>query len=417
MAGAEFVHAQRLMQIGRWADAGEKLRLCLADDPADARAHAMLAFCLHRRRDHEAALREADLAVRHAPDSAYMHWVRGVVLAGDARHVEAERAAREALRIDPDDADHHHLLAACLVARDQAPAALAAVEAGLRIDPEHGGLDDLRVSLLTRLGRTAEAEAGIQAALARNPDDPEHHVNVGFARLRAGQAQEAATHFAEALRLAPNNENARQGLVTALRARFILYRLFLAWIFALTRLPPATRWAVILGGWLVQRLASRLGEIHPTLSPWLTPLVWTYIAFVFLTWTATPFFTLMLFAHPMGRNALDRRERVAAAISGAVMLGCVVGIVSYAVSGHAIGLMVALQGAMLVAVLHGALEERVERRRRILVTAILTWAAFAGVILGLIGCEQMLGATWWSWSFYAWIALLFLPGLLAQRGR
>ncbi|HYE06272.1 MAG TPA: tetratricopeptide repeat protein [Planctomycetota bacterium] len=417
MHGANFVHAQRLMRIGRWADAGEKLRLCLADDPDDAAAHALLALCLHHGKDREAALREADLAIRHAPDSAYMHWVRGVVLAGDARHAEAERAAREALRIDPDDADHHHLLAACLMARDQAPAALEVVETGLRVDPEHASLDDLRVSLLTRLGRTAEAEEGIQAALARDPDDPDHHVNVGVARLRAGQAQDAATHFAEALRLAPDNENARVGLVHALKARFFLYRIFLAWIFALTRLPPATRWAVILGGWVVQRVASRLGEIHPSWSPWLTPLVWTYLAFVFLTWTAAPFFSLMLFAHPMGRHALDRRERVAAVVSGVVLLGCVVGVVGYAATGHAIGLLGALLGAMLVAVLHGALEERVARRRRILVAACLAWAAFATVILILVGSEQVLGARLWSWSLYGWIALIFLPGVLVQRGR
>ncbi len=417
MNDANFVHAQRLMQIGRWAEAADKLRLCLADDPEQAAAHGMLALCLGRLDDHVQALREADLAVRHAPDSATMHWVRGAVLAGDARHAEAERSAREALRLDPEDADHHHLLASCLMARDQAPAALEVVEAGLRVDPEHGGLDDLRVTLLTRLGRTAEAEVGIQAALARDPDDPEHHVNIGFSRLRAGDAQAAATHFAEALRLQPDNENARRGLVEALKARFLLYRLFLAWVFALTRLQPATRWAVILGGWLLQRVAGRLGEIHPAWSPWLTPVVWSYIAFVFLTWTATPFFSLLLFAHPLGRHALDRRERIAAVVSGVVMLGCLIGVASYPITGHAIGLMGALQGAMLVAVLHGALEERVQRRRRILVAACVAWAAFAASSLILIGNEQILGATFWTWSFYAWIALIFLPGLLAQRGR
>ena len=416
-AQTHLLHARQLMRIGRWAPAADQLRLALADDPAEADAHALLALCLSRQHEHADARREADLAVRHAPESGYAHWIRAAVLIADDRHAEAETSAREALRIDPNDPDHHHALAACLLARDQAPAALAQVETGLAEDPEHAGLNDLRIALLQRLGRGREAEAAIAAALARDPDNADHHVNVGWARLRAGAAEPAAQHFSEALRLEPDNDQARVGLVEALKARYLLYRLFLAWVFWLMRLSPTVRWLIILGGYFAHSLAGRLADLHPGWSPWLTPLVWGYMGFAFLTWTAQPVFNLLLLAHPLGRHALHGRERTATLACGACLTAAAVGIAAYPLTGHAIGLLVAMQAALLTAVLYPALNERVARRRQILLPATLAYAAVAIVALALIGMERTFGVSLWNWGFFGWLALIFLPGFLAARGR
>lgn len=411
------IRARQLMEIGRWQAASEALQLALAEDPEDALSHALLAQCFSHLKRHAEARREAERAVQLEPDHPFAHWVLGMILHNDHRSAEAERAAREALRLDPEDADHHYLLAAILAQRDQADLALPQVEAGLALDPEHRGLTDMRAALLTRLGRHEEAEEVIAEGLRRDPDAADHHTNAGWMHLRQRDHARAAQHFAEALRLDPEDGAARSGLVEALKARYLLYRIFLAWIFWLATLAPTTRWLVILGGYLVHRAAGRLAEIHPEWSPWLSPFVWIYFGFAFLTWTAQPVFNLLLYLHPLGRHALSDRERVATLGTGVLIALALIGVASYPPTGHAIGLLVALICAQGSAVLYQTLEEDVARRRRIQGVAFTVWALFQATALALIFAEEAVGARMLTWGFYAWIGLLFLPAVLSDRGR
>lgn len=410
------VRARQLMAMQRWADAATAWRRVLADEPGDGFAHAQLALCLLRTGDLPTARREAQAAVSAAPDEEGAHWVLAVVALADERLPEAEAAAREALRLSPDDPDNHHILAAVLNRSDRVPEALAACDAGLERDPEHAALTDLRASILTRLGRRDEAEAVIREALRRDPDDPEQHANLGWASLTGGDPDASARHFAEALRLDPENDYARAGLVEALKARHLLYRIFLSWSLWLAALSPATRWAVILAGFIVYRLADRLSELHPAAAPWLKPLVWGYLVFAFLTWMAQPLFNLVLLTHPLGRHALEARVRTASLAAGACMALALAGVALYPVTGHAVALLAALGCAFATAVVYDALEERVPRWRRILVPTVLLWCAGMATAVTLVGLERAFGVRLWNWSIYGWIVLLVLPPLLRSRG-
>lgn len=415
MSGEE-VRARQLMAMQRWADAGEAWRRALAEDPENGVAHTQYALCLLKTNDLVGARREAQAAVRALPDDPGAHWVRAVVALGDERLVEAEAAAREALRLDPDDPDHHHILAAVLNRADRAAEALERCEAGLALSPEHAALTDLRASLLTRLGRRDEAEASIHEALRRDPDDPEQHSNMGWARLSAHDPKSAARHFAEALRLDPENAYARAGLVEALKAQHRIYRLFLAWTMWLASLAPSTRWAVIVIGFLLYRLCDRLAELHPVAAPWLKPLVWAYVLFAFMTWMAAPLFNLVLLTHPLGRHALEDRVRRASLAAGMCMGGAVLGVIAYPLTGHAVALLAAFAAALVTAVVYDAWEESVPRWRRILIPSALIFAAAIATSVVLVGYEQPFGARLWGWCFWAWIAFLLAPPLLRARG-
>ena len=414
---AQAVRARQLMGIGRWQAAAEALQMALAENPEDALNHALLAQCWSNLERPADARREAERAVQLAPSHPTSHWVLGQVLLADQRTADAERAAREALRLDVEDADHHHLLAAILAQRDQASAALAQVDAGLAVDPEHRGLTDLRGALLTRLGRHDEAESVIAEGLRRDPDAAEHHANAGWMHLRQRDHARAAQHFSEALRLDPTDQAARAGLVEALKARYLIYRIFLAWLFWLATLSPTARWVVILGGYLAYRFASRVADIYPQWSLWLSPVVWLYLGFAFLTWTAIPVFNLLLYAHPLGRHALSDRERSATLGTSAVIGVGLIGVASYPLTGHAIGLLIALICAQASAVLYPALEEAVARHRRIQVSACAMWGLFQMTALALIFAEESTGARMLTWGLYGWIALIFLPSVLRARGR
>ena len=57
----------------------------------------------------------------------------------------------------------------------------------------------------------------------------------------------ADTRVREALRIAPENEYARHGLVEALKARHLVYRMMLAYFLWMARLSSKARWAVVIG--------------------------------------------------------------------------------------------------------------------------------------------------------------------------
>jgi tetratricopeptide (TPR) repeat protein len=411
------VRSQQLAALGRWGDAAQEARLALAEEPDSAEAHALLALAESRLGRHAEARAEADQAVACAPDAAQAHHVRGAVLLADGRAAEAEAAAAEALRLDPEDPDHHHLMAACRSRRDDAPGALEHAEAGLARDPGHSGLNDLRAHLLNRLGRTAEAEAHLREALRQDPGEAGLHAELAQVRLRSGDAEEAGRHAAEALRLDPDDAYARGVLVETLKARHLPYRLFLGWTCWLASLAPGARLLVVLGGWLLWRLASRLGELHPGAAPWLAPVVWGYLGFAFLTWTAGPVFDLALLLHPLGRYALDDRARRAALGCGVLILAALAGVASYPLTRHALGLLAALHAAMLIPPLHQALAEESARHRAILLAGWALVALLATAAVILVGLESATGPGLLRWTFWAWLGLIFLPGILQRSGR
>ncbi len=63
-----------------------------------------------------------------------------------------------------------------------------------------------------REGNVREAIAQDRIAIQLRPDFAAAHGNLGLALLRAGQSREAIQEFNQALRLDPNNYDARDGL-------------------------------------------------------------------------------------------------------------------------------------------------------------------------------------------------------------
>src|SRR3982750_3819735 len=96
-SAAAFQRGSVLYEQGRHDMAAAEFRRVLAEDPDYAPAHALLALCLGRTDQKEEALREADEAVRLAPDMAFCHFVRGYALLAADRAREAEEAARTAI--------------------------------------------------------------------------------------------------------------------------------------------------------------------------------------------------------------------------------------------------------------------------------------------------------------------------------
>ena len=77
-------------------------------------------------------------------------------------------------------------------------------------------------------------------------------------------------HFREALRLNPNMEWARQGILEALRARNPIYRVMLRYFLWMSRFRGKVQFGIVIGGWLGYQAIQGLLRSNP--SRW--PLCW-----------------------------------------------------------------------------------------------------------------------------------------------
>jgi tetratricopeptide (TPR) repeat protein len=299
-----------LLQQSRHEQAESELRQALAQEPQDAYAHALLVLCLTAREKFDDATAEARQAIHLAPDFSFAHYAHARVLYDRNHYPEARAAIEEAIRLDSTEADYFSLLAMIHFDERRWTDALAAAEQGLQFDSEHIGCTNLRAMAMVKLGRKAEAGATIDAALARNPDDATTHANQGWTLLEKGDSRKALEHFREALRLDPENDWARRGIIEALKARNLIYAVMLKYFFWMSKLSPRAQWGIVLGGYFGSQMLGALANSQPAFAPWVLPLRILYVAFAVLTWTAYPIFNLLLRLNRFGRLALTPQQTV-----------------------------------------------------------------------------------------------------------
>ncbi len=314
-----------LLRQGRTDRAEEELRLYLADHPDSDWAHAYLALCLSYLDRHQDAHQEATAAVGLAPDNAFAHYVHSVVLAQGNCLPEAEAAIREAIGLNQSTAMFFAQLAKVHLRRQRWQDALTAAEQGLQIDASDDDCANLQSIALIRLGRRTEATDSLRGALERDPDDAWTHANLGWSLIENGRYNEAMPHFREALRLDPNLEHARLGIITALKAQHFLYRPLLRYFLWAQKLSDKYAIVLMIGAFLLFRSLSSLAQQNPAWEPFITPVLIAYAVFAISSWLGNPLFNLVLFTNRFGRLALRDEERwtsllVAGSLSIALLL-------------------------------------------------------------------------------------------------
>jgi hypothetical protein len=164
------------------------------------------------------------------------------------------------------------------------------------------------------------------------------------ASKRSPRAQE---HFREALRLDPDLEYAREGMLEALKARNPVYRAMLAYFLWLGRQSARFQWAFIIGIFVGSRIARSLSASQPDLKWLWVPVLVLFYAFVYLSWTAQPMFNLMLRFNRFGRHVLSADQRTGANWFGVTFGLALAAIVWWLATGHEIGMFSAVALAVL----------------------------------------------------------------------
>lgn len=312
--------AQLLLNQSRGAEAEEYARLAIQDNADDPKAYLMLGLSFLEQGKDKDALGPFQQALQLAPDWAYIHYKLAVTYFQLEDWKKSHACAEEALRLDTDFSEVYGLLAYLAIRKSKWEEALTLAERGLGIDSDDVTCTNARVQALSNLGRLDHAQESLDYALHRDPENPITHYQKGNTLLREGKFDEAAQHFCEALRLEPNLEEAKSGLVEALKGKHFVYSLFLKYIFFMTRLTPGQRWGLIIGGLVGHRVLFRTlansGQMGLAYG-----VRFLYLLIVYFTWTASSLFNLLLFVHPQGRHALSDKQKKTAAVVGLSSLG------------------------------------------------------------------------------------------------
>jgi tetratricopeptide (TPR) repeat protein len=304
--------ASLLIDQRRYELAEPELTAAMAEEPNNAFAHAYMAFCLLARKDYERATEFAQRAIHLRPDLALGYSVAAIVWRSRNYLDKAEASIREAIAISPHDPDYHVTLSGIKYHQRDWATALQAAETALSLNPEHIDALNLRAESLRKLGRVQDARVELQNALRVDPDSADTHATLGWACLQNGDRAKASEHFREALRLDPDSEWARQGVLETLRSYNPLYRPLLKFFLWMQSLSGRAQWGVIIGAYVLYRVLLGLAGQNPTWKPFIMPVVFIYIAFVAATWIGKPLMNLALRLHPLGRLALSCEERIAA---------------------------------------------------------------------------------------------------------
>jgi tetratricopeptide (TPR) repeat protein len=173
--------------------------------PEDPEARRWRGHCRTALGRYDDALRDLDIALKHAPGHAWTWYARGMA----RHHLGQPQAAiddyTQALKLDPTHAKavewrgfNHARLGDHL-------AAWLDFTRAVELDPRNGWVYRSRARAALALGADARAERDLECALELDGKDAEAHAQLGFALAARGAGEKALVHFDRAIALDPNN--------------------------------------------------------------------------------------------------------------------------------------------------------------------------------------------------------------------
>ena len=370
-----------LLDRGRPELAEPMLRDAVSDDPGDPFPRAVLALVLSDLERYNEAEDCAREAITLDPELGVAHGALARAFAGRERFRDALAATREAVRLDPEEHLNHELLAACQLAVADWRGARESAEHALRLAPGSATANGLRARALAMASDDpTEWRASAAAALAADPGGSAAHALAAHAHLSRGEESSAVAGFEEALRLDPESRYAQAGLAEALKAQHPLFRPVFRFFMWQQRLSRGARTALIVVPLIVlSALRAQAG------NPVVLAVIVAWLAFVLLTWTATPIANLALRLTPRGRAVLPAEAKRSSSLFGA-LIGCCVLAVGLGIFVDGVFVEAALTSGLLAAAVGSSHALSTARQRAVNVAVVATaLTGFLGAALVAAG--------------------------------
>lgn len=403
--------AHLLLEQQRFDEAKREVEQVLSADPTNVEALQALTQCYLGLDQTEKAHQTVESAIRQDPTDVISLYLKGVILLDLAKYRQALKFIDSALSFNPTFAEAYGAKSAALYALAQFEEALEAANQGLSVEADNTFCLNQRARALLKLGRTEENEQTTRQALRSNPEDANTHANVGYTQLELGNHQQAKIHFREALRLDPTHEFARYGMLQALKASNLFYRLWLKYVFWMASLSPRTRWAVIIIGYLLFRWMSSARASFGSLEVVATLLIYSYFVFALSTWIIEPVSNLFLRFHVFGRYVLTEEEKKTSNYSlgllATALLGLLVVITVDQVQWTNVGVYLLCYGIALTIVVSAVASKDTEKgiRNVRVAGAIFAAVALLNIVLGVVA--PVLALQLFSYAVWGFVGFQF----------
>lgn len=321
MSDGRLQRADLLHDHHRYEEALALLDEVLSDDPDNDEAHYQRAWNLleipGRKKE---ALTSINTAIALDPEFAYYTAVKAIILTKLDRDTEALAVAQAATTQDPDLSVAWLAKASAYMGLNQWAKGEEAARTALELDPDDTSAENL-LSLFLRLqGKLDSSQDSIDQRLAKDAEDPFTHANAGWVALQRGDYKKAEEHCMESLRIDPELEYGRAGLLESYKARSLFYRLYLKWVFFIQKYSEKSQWIIIIAIYVAFRfLRGFLSSVHPVLGAAVGLL---FIFFVFGSWIANGLGHFIILKDRKARMALKPAEkRDALAVGGVMSVG------------------------------------------------------------------------------------------------
>jgi tetratricopeptide (TPR) repeat protein len=196
-------------------------------------SHAILGLCLAKRQSYTDAVESMKKAISLAPDLPDFYQGLADIYRLKGELAAAKKAIQEAIGLNPQEPHYLFTVALILLAEgeefiaDGIGADRACWQKGLeliqqvrKLNPHELDYANLETKFLHKLGYITDDEPNFDldqtAAMTQ--------ANNGWELIRAGKAIQANSYFRDALRLQPDLELARIGLLESLRSKYAVYR-------------------------------------------------------------------------------------------------------------------------------------------------------------------------------------------------
>ncbi|KAA3610493.1 MAG: hypothetical protein D8M58_05220 [Calditrichaeota bacterium] len=344
-----YSRAEILIQQNRFDEADKLLSELIGQDPNNFHLLAMSSQVALELGKNNKAQDLINNAISQAPDEDYLHFIKGRVMLRLDKYDEAEQSLNVAINLNAGDADYFAMWASIKLERKQFDSALDLANNALGLDSENILALNIRSTAQLKLNKKDASFETIEDALKEDPNNAYTHANYGWNLLEKGDHKKALVHFSEALKNDPNFEFAQRGMIEALKARYIFYRLFLKYSFFMSNLTAKYQWGVIIGFYFAYRIINKISQNNESLQPFLTPVLILMAVLAFSTWVMRPISNLFLRLNKYGKHLLDKDEIISSNFVGFSFLAFLGGLALYIFSGESKWISIAVFGfAMMV---------------------------------------------------------------------
>ena len=316
-----------LIHQGRYKEAASIFQDALSQDPEDDEILHLLAVCQYHFPGQAAtALTTINQAIALDPQGAYHHELKGMILAEINKYPQAMEVIKEALSLNPYSSHGQAVKAYIYIKLEKWREAEAAAREALALDADNMFAGNILATALNRQNRLDESAHLVSDMLRKDPEDCYSHSNAGWVYLNRKNYRQAQIHFREALRLDPNFEPARLGMLEVLKSKSLFYRLYLQYGLFMSRQTKQARWGIILGIYLVFRIVGKVAQNlfeGPLAFIAYASIILLY-GFFFWTWLSGGIGNFIIFNDPFARHALNRNEKLDAILVGGTFLAGIV---------------------------------------------------------------------------------------------